>query len=137
MGIVAGLVVVVVTGALVVGAVMWRKESSGRERGCSEFSCPSAVFQAQVEVCPGLFVGRADRTHVLVHRAAHGSIHRSKAQVRVKDRLITPVNVVTDSIPSSHRSESEVRAEDRLQEDGWSRPAISFLPVPDPALGLQ
>lgn len=36
-GIVAGLVVVVVTGALVVGAVMWRKESSGREGGALSF----------------------------------------------------------------------------------------------------
>ena len=52
MGIIVGLVLLMVTGAVVTGAVIWRKNRSGREgKEGSEFSCLTEGFQAQVEVC--------------------------------------------------------------------------------------
>lgn len=95
---------------------MWRKESSGREWERSEFSCPSAVSQGQVKVCPAFFMGNAVHTHIICLSTV-GLIATSlcsKAQVRVKAILIILMNVVMDLIPSSHRSESKVVAKDRL-----------------------
>ena len=52
MGLIVGLVLLVVTGVVVAGAVIWKKKHSGREgREGSEFSCLTGEFQAQVEVC--------------------------------------------------------------------------------------
>uniref|UniRef100_A0A8C4LRN9 MHC class I-like antigen recognition-like domain-containing protein n=1 Tax=Equus asinus asinus TaxID=83772 RepID=A0A8C4LRN9_EQUAS len=45
LGIVAGLVLLLVTGAVV--AVIWRKKHSGGESMWSEFSCPTVTFKSR------------------------------------------------------------------------------------------
>ncbi|XP_070441595.1 HLA class I histocompatibility antigen, A alpha chain-like isoform X2 [Equus przewalskii] len=68
MGLIVGLVLLgtVATGALVAGAVMWRKKRSGREwSGGLSFLVPFGGFRAQVEVCPASLMGSPIHTRVL------------------------------------------------------------------------
>ena len=65
MGIIVGLVLVLVAGAVVTGVVIWRKKRSGREGSGDLSLLVSLGFQAQVEICSALFLGRPLHTHVL------------------------------------------------------------------------
>lgn len=50
MGIIVGLVLFVVTGAVVLGAVLWRKKHTGKEGVRIELSS-QGYFKPQIEVC--------------------------------------------------------------------------------------
>uniref|UniRef100_A0A8C4MZ11 Ig-like domain-containing protein n=1 Tax=Equus asinus asinus TaxID=83772 RepID=A0A8C4MZ11_EQUAS len=60
-GIIVGLLLL---GAVVAGVVMWRKKHSGGEGVWSEISCPTGVFEAQVEVCPAWSMGSPIHRHM-------------------------------------------------------------------------
>uniref|UniRef100_A0A8C0D142 Major histocompatibility complex, class I, E n=1 Tax=Balaenoptera musculus TaxID=9771 RepID=A0A8C0D142_BALMU len=65
-GIIVGLVLLVVTGAVVAGAVIWRKKHSGREgREGSEFSCLTGGVSSPGRSLPALFLGNTIHTYVL------------------------------------------------------------------------
>uniref|UniRef100_A0A671FXA9 Ig-like domain-containing protein n=1 Tax=Rhinolophus ferrumequinum TaxID=59479 RepID=A0A671FXA9_RHIFE len=61
-GIIAGLVLL---GAAVTVAVLWRRKRSGREGAGTELPCPTGGFHPQVDMCPASLVGRTIHTRVL------------------------------------------------------------------------
>ena len=65
MGIIVGLVLLLVTGAVVTGAVIWRKKHSGRERReGSEFSCLTGQDSGPGGRLPASLLENTLHTHV-------------------------------------------------------------------------
>ena len=138
MGFIVGLVLLVVTGAVVAGAVIWRKKHSGREgREESEFSCLTGEFQAQVEACLRFYWAVPLRNIACLSGDWH--LPFCKAHVEMKDRFLHLHNSSWGP-DYQHLKVREGRSLLRTDPPGRQKliqsPHISFLRVADPIMGF-